>query len=71
VWSKAGRFVNGLHTVGDIITKISNICVIKLHASLLFTCHFYVFILCMVIIVSIFMGISWICCMCMFTEISV
>jgi hypothetical protein len=38
VWSKAGRFMEGLHTVGDIITKISAICVIKLHAALLFTC---------------------------------
>jgi hypothetical protein len=37
VWSKAGRFVEGLHAIGDIITKISAICVIKLHV-LLFTC---------------------------------
>jgi hypothetical protein len=38
VWSKAGRFVEGLHAVGDIITKISVNCVINLH---LFTCLFY------------------------------
>jgi hypothetical protein len=38
VWSKAGRFVEGLHAVGDIITKISANCVINLHAALLFTC---------------------------------
>jgi hypothetical protein len=38
VWSKGGRFVEGLHTIGDIITKISAICVIKLHATLLFMC---------------------------------
>jgi hypothetical protein len=40
VWSKAGRFVEGLHTVGDIITKISVNCVINLHVALLFTCLF-------------------------------
>jgi hypothetical protein len=40
VWSKAGRFVEGLHAVGDILTKISVNCVINLHAALLFTCLF-------------------------------
>jgi hypothetical protein len=40
VWSKAGRFVEGLHAVGDILTKISSNCVINLHAALLFTCLF-------------------------------
>jgi hypothetical protein len=40
VWSKAGRFVEGLHTVGDILTKISVNCVINLHVALLFTCLF-------------------------------
>jgi hypothetical protein len=38
VWSKAGRFVEGLHAVGDILTKISVNCVINLHVALLFTC---------------------------------
>jgi hypothetical protein len=40
VWSKVGRFVDGLHAVGDILTKISVNCVIKLHVALLFTCVF-------------------------------
>jgi hypothetical protein len=40
VWSKAGRFVEGLHAVGDILTKISANCVINLHVALLFTCLF-------------------------------
>jgi hypothetical protein len=30
--------MEGLYIVGDIITKISAICVIKLHAALLFAC---------------------------------
>jgi hypothetical protein len=38
MWSKGGSFVDGLHAIGDIITNISAICVIKLHASLLFMC---------------------------------
>jgi hypothetical protein len=38
VWSKAGRFMEGLHAVGDILTKISVNCVINLHAALLFPC---------------------------------
>jgi hypothetical protein len=71
VWSKAGRFVEGLHTVGDILTKISANCVINLHAALLFTCLFLWVIICVVITVFIFMGISCICCMYMFTVISV
>jgi hypothetical protein len=40
VWSKAGRFVEGLHAVGDILTKISVNCVINLHVALLFMCLF-------------------------------
>jgi hypothetical protein len=40
VWSKAGRFVEGIHTVGDILTKISTNCVINLYDTLLFTCLF-------------------------------
>jgi hypothetical protein len=38
VCSKAGRFVEGLHVVGDTLTKISFNCVINLHAALLFSC---------------------------------
>jgi hypothetical protein len=40
VWYKAGRFVEGLHAIGDILTKISANCVIILHVALLFTCLF-------------------------------
>jgi hypothetical protein len=58
VWSKAGMFVEGLHVVGDIITKISAICVINLHVVLLFMCLFLWVIICVVITVFIFMGIS-------------
>jgi hypothetical protein len=71
VWSKDGRFVEGLYAVGDILTKISVKCVINLHAALLFTCLFLWVIICMVIIVYIFMGISCICCMYMSTVILV
>jgi hypothetical protein len=71
VWSKAGRFVEGLHAVVDILTKISVNCVINLHAALLFTCIFLWVIICVVITVFIFMGIACICCMYMFTAISV
>jgi hypothetical protein len=41
VWSKAGRFVDSLHTVGDILTKITVNCVINLQVALLFTCVFF------------------------------
>jgi hypothetical protein len=40
MWYKVGRFVEGLHAIGDILTKISVNCVINLHAALLFTCLF-------------------------------
>ena len=40
MWPKAGRFVEGLNIVGDILTKISVNCVINLHVALLFTCLF-------------------------------
>jgi hypothetical protein len=47
MWSKAGRFMEGLHVVGDIITKISANCVINLHVALLFTCLFsWVYLMC-------------------------
>ena len=63
MWSKVGRFVEGLRTVGDILTKISVKCVIKLHAALLFMCIIFWVIICGITIVNIFMGISCICCM--------
>jgi hypothetical protein len=49
MWSKAGRFVEGLHGVGGILTKISVNYVINLHVAFLFMCVFYWFILCVVI----------------------
>jgi hypothetical protein len=70
VWSKDGRFVEGLHAVGDILTKISEYCVINLYVALLFTCLFLWVIICAVITVFIFMSISCLCCMYMFTIIS-
>jgi hypothetical protein len=63
--------MEGLHANGDVITKISVNCVINLHVKLLFTCLFYGFILCVVIIVFICMGDVCICCMYMVTIISV
>ena len=36
MWSKVGRFVEGMDIVGDIITRISVKCVIKLHVALIF-----------------------------------
>jgi hypothetical protein len=63
--------VKGLHTVGDILTKISFNCVINLHVALLFTCLFLWVILCVVIIVFILMGNACICCMYMVVVISV
>jgi hypothetical protein len=38
VWSKVGRFVDSMNIVGDIITNISSIGVIKIHVAVLFTC---------------------------------
>jgi hypothetical protein len=69
MWSKDGRFVEGLHRVGDILSKISSNCVINLHVALLFTCLFLWVIICAVITVFIVMGIPCICCMYMFTVI--
>jgi hypothetical protein len=40
--------VKGLHTFGDILTKITVNFVINLHVALLFACLFYGFILCVV-----------------------
>jgi hypothetical protein len=50
--------MEGLHVVGDILTKISGNCVINLHTSLLFACFFLWVIICEVITMFIFMGIS-------------
>ena len=55
MWSKAGSFVEGLHVVGDILTKISVNCVINLHAALLFTCVFlWVYLMCCYICLYIY-----------------
>jgi hypothetical protein len=40
VWYKAESFMEGMHTIGDILTKVSANRVINLHAALLFTCLF-------------------------------
>jgi hypothetical protein len=55
--------VEGLHVVGEILTKISANCVINLHLALLFTCLFLWVIICAVIIMFIFMGIPCVCFM--------
>ena len=52
------------------VQTISANCMINLHAALLFTCLFLWVIICAVITVFIVMGISCICCMCMFSVIS-
>ena len=45
MWSQVERFVEGLHVVGYILTKISANFVINLHVALLFMCLFlWVFI---------------------------
>ena len=71
MWYNAGGLVEGLHAIGDILTKISANCVKNLHVAFLFTCLFLWVIICVVITVFIFMGISCICCMYMFIVISV
>jgi hypothetical protein len=63
--------MEGLHAVGDILTKISVNCVINLHAALLFMCIFVWVIICVIITMFIFMGIAYICCMYRFTAILV
>ena len=62
--------MEGLHAVGDILTKISVNCVINLHAALLFMCIFLWVIICAIITMLIVMGIACICCIYMFTAIS-
>jgi hypothetical protein len=46
VWSKAGRFVEGLHAVGDIFTKISVNCVLNYMLHYYLCVYFYGFFLC-------------------------
>jgi hypothetical protein len=38
VWSKAGRFVEGLVAIDDILTEIGVNCMINFHVALLFAC---------------------------------
>jgi hypothetical protein len=52
--------MEGLHAVGDILTKISVNFVKNLHVALLFMCLFLWSILFAVMNVCIFMGISYI-----------
>jgi hypothetical protein len=63
--------MEGLNTFGEILTKIGVNCVIKLHVALLFMCLFLWVIICVVITAFNFMGIACICCMYIFTIISV
>ena len=69
MWSKAGRFVEGLHTVGDILTKISVNCVINLHVALsfmfLFLWVFCVYVACICLLLfqyeSVFLHNVFVC----------
>ena len=71
MWSKAGRFVEGLHIVDDILTKISVNCVLIYMVNYYLCAYFYVFSYVWYIPVFIFMGISCLCCMYMFIVISI
>jgi len=55
LWSKDGRKMEGFHEVGDIFTKIGFNCVLN------YMLHYYLCI--------IFMGFSFVCCMCIFIII--
>ena len=55
--------MDGLHTVGDIPTKISIGYVINLHDALSFMCYFMGFIACVSITVCMFKDIPCIHCM--------
>jgi hypothetical protein len=57
--------MEGLHIVGDILTKISANCVINLHTALFFTWLFLWVIICAFMTVFIFMGISCAACICL------
>jgi hypothetical protein len=66
VWSKAGRFVEGLHTVGDIFTKISVNCVLNYMLHYYLCVYFYGFLCVWFIPVFIFMGIVvYAACICL------
>ena len=59
--------MDGMHVVGDIITKISTNCVINLHVALLFTCLFlwvfpvYVACMCLLLFQYGFMCLQMYC----------
>jgi hypothetical protein len=61
MWSKTGRFVEGLHAAGGILAKISVNCVIN------YMLHYYLRVISMglsyvwFITVFIFMGIACVC----------
>jgi hypothetical protein len=55
--------VEGLHAVGDIITKISVNCVLNYMLHYYLCVYFYGFFLWWFILVFISMGISCLCCM--------
>jgi hypothetical protein len=62
--------MEGLHVVGDIITKISVNCVINSCCIIISVFIFMGLSYVWFITVFIFMGVSCICCMYMFTIIS-
>jgi hypothetical protein len=62
--------MEGLHAVGDIITKISVNCVLNYMLHYYLCVYFYGFSCVWFIPIFIFMGISCLCCMYMFTVIS-
>jgi hypothetical protein len=47
VWSKDGRFMEGMHAVGDIFTNISVNCVLNYMLNYYLCIYFYGFFLCM------------------------
>jgi mannose/fructose/N-acetylgalactosamine-specific phosphotransferase system component IIC len=63
--------VEGLHVVGDILTKISVNCVINYMMHYYLHLYFYGFILCVVYNCLYIYGIACICCMYMFIVISI
>jgi hypothetical protein len=71
MWSKAGRFVEGLHAIGDILTKISVNCVLYYMLHYYLRVYFYGFFLCVVYTCLYIYGYCCLCCMYMFTIISV
>jgi mannose/fructose/N-acetylgalactosamine-specific phosphotransferase system component IIC len=61
MWSKVGRFVEVLHIVGDILTKISVNCVINYMLYYYLHIYFYGFILCAIYNCLYIYGIACIC----------